>query len=264
MQLLDRVHKRVVSMRIALISFIENRTSTGMGRWTHEMGSALEARGHQVELWFNDRFPLAGVSGPRASVLLVPLALAFKLMGTAQTYDAVVVHEPIGFWCALLRRVLPRMFPAVVCMCHNVESRTFRDMRAAARRGQAEVGFASWLKGGLLRRWQSDGAIRLADAVVVLSTVDLRYVVTRLGVQTDHVFRLINGAESVKVELRGDPLKVLFVGGWLDVKGRRLLPDLVRQVLESMPAVRFTLAGTGKTEAEIMKQFGKARPLLSR
>ena len=243
-------------MRVALISFIEDRSSTGMGKWSHEVAAALRDRGHTVDLWFDSQFPLVKGLGARAAVLLAPLALARKLLARRQAYDVVVVHEPLGVWWGLLRRIGLRWPPAMVCMCHNVESRHAKEMEAAARAGLSQVSLGSRLKGALVRRWQSDGTIRLADAVVCLSTRDERYISSTLGVPSSRIFRLVNGASPGDAGSRPRDLKrVLFVGGWLDVKGKRVLPRIAQLVVEADPDVRFTLVGTGLDEREVLADF---------
>jgi glycosyltransferase involved in cell wall biosynthesis len=243
-------------VRIALISFIEDRSTTGMGKWSHEMAAALRGRGHTVDLWFDSQFPLVKRLGARAAVLLAPLALARRLVARRQDYDVVVVHEPLGVWWGLLRRIGLRGLPAMVCMCHNVESRHAKEMVTAARIGLSYVSLSSRLKGALVRRWQSDGTIRLADAVACLSTRDERYIASKLGVAPSRIFRLVNGAAPGDGGSRPrDPKRVLFVGGWLDVKGKRVLPRIAQLVVETDPEVRFTLVGTGLDEREVLADF---------
>ena len=243
-------------MRVALISFIEDSSSTGMGKWSHEVATALRGRGHSVDLWFDDQFPVVKRFGPRAAVVLAPVALAYRLLKRRQSYDVIVVHEPLGVWWGLLQRLGLRGPPAMVCMCHNVESRHAQDMEAAARAGLSQVSRASRLKGVLIRRWQSDGTIRLASAVVCLSTRDERYISGTLGIPPSKVFRLVNGASTGGAETRPrDFRRILFVGGWLDVKGRRILPRIAQRVVEAAPEVRFTLVGTGLPERVVLSDF---------
>jgi glycosyltransferase involved in cell wall biosynthesis len=48
---------------------------------------------------------------------------------------------------------------------------------------------------------------------------------------------------------------VLFVGGWLDVKGRRVLPRIVDAVLRRAPDTAFTLVGTGASADVVSREF---------
>src|SRR5437870_7754395 len=105
------------------------------------------------------------------AVLLFPIALALRLWRDGTGFDAVLIHEPAGFWYGLLRKLRPSL-PPMIAVCHNVESRHFSDLCGAAAVGAAFVPLGMRLKTPLFRLWQSDGAIRLADHVVCLSTVD--------------------------------------------------------------------------------------------
>ena len=64
-------------MRVVLVSFVPDISSTGMGRWTHRVGAALRAEGHDVELWFNDQFPVLRASG-RGSINTVSTIFGIK------------------------------------------------------------------------------------------------------------------------------------------------------------------------------------------
>ena len=181
-------------LRLLLVSFIADAPWTGMGRWTREIKAALEQLGHAVETWFAGDFPRTAALG-RLGVLAFPIALAARLVARRKSFDAVVVHEPSGFWYGLLRR-LDRGLPPLIAMCHNVESHHFRTMVRYTRRGLAAVSPLTRWRAPLLRHWQSDGTIKLADHVLCLSTVDAGYIAEQLGVAPSRVTRLINGAAA--------------------------------------------------------------------
>ena len=116
---------------------------------------------------------------------------------------------------------------------------------------------ARWgLKARVFRLWQSDGAIRTADQVLCLSTEDRRYI-EALGVAPERVTAFVNGvgSEFVDVPRVAGGQRVLFVGGWFDIKGRRVLPSLWAKVVSLVPAARLTVAGTHASEAEVLREF---------
>ena len=245
-------------MRLVLFSFIPDTRAGGMGNWMHEMAAALRERGHDVVLWFDD--VLRPVRHGRAAVLLHPVAFAARAFAERARVDAFVVHEPSGFWYAWLRRMVPSL-PPIVAMCHNVESHHARTMDAAATDGLAAPrGWHGRLRYALGRRWQSDGTIRRADHVVVLSSIDRQYVTSTLGREPSDVTLLLNGVASVASAddaVRDHGTRVLFVGGWLDVKGRRVLPVLWRAVRAVRPDARLTIAGAGADAARVLADFSE-------
>jgi glycosyltransferase involved in cell wall biosynthesis len=243
-------------LRLLLASAIPDDVNSGMGRWTHEVGAALEQAGHSVTLWFADDLPRWARVG-RAQFLTAPAAFARMLARRRTAIDVAVVHEPLALWAALARRAGASL-PPLVCMCHNVESKVFSVMRAAARRGQARLPGVSTVSTPLLRIPQSDGAIRLADAVACISREDAEWIRGRVRRRSGPVFTVPNGIRSDDLRHRGPRsggAVALFVGGWLDVKGRRVLPPLWQAVARRMRDARLMLAGTGVEPSIVLADF---------
>jgi glycosyltransferase involved in cell wall biosynthesis len=217
-----------------------------MGKWTARMVAGLSALGHAPTAWFAGDFPAARGTG-RLAVLFFPLALAWRLLRSRGRFDVVVVHEPAGWWCTVLRRLVPG-FPSVVVVCHNVESKVARILEVAATRGLARPTPWGWITRPLLRTWQSDGAIRRADAVVCLSAEDAAYIRSEGRRPAGDVAVIPNGADaspSPRRHAAAGASALLWVGGWLDVKGCALLPAIWSAVRARRPSVTLTLAGTG-------------------
>lgn len=246
------------SFRILLVSFIEDNRWSGMGKWSHQMAEGLKQLGHAPTLWFADEFPRVRGAG-RFSILLFPLVLAFRLWRFRRDFDAIIIHEPSGFWYGLLRRVC-RSLPPMISMCHNVESRNFKELTVAAQRGLATIPPGTHVKTPLLRLWQSDGAVRLSDHVVCLSTFDRDYIIRRLRRDPRQITLQRNGVgPPYFLTGRGaaNGLGVLFVGGWLDVKGRRALPSIWSQVREKFPSARLTIVGSGLSAELVVRDFAE-------
>src|SRR5262249_4311054 len=246
-------------MRILLVSFVGNNRWSGMGKWSHRMAEELTKLGHSTNLWFEDDFPILKRTG-RLSVLMFPFIVALRLLCQRSRFDVVVIHEPSGLWYGMLRRLLPSL-PQMVAMCHNIESRHFGDLMKAASRGLATVPRGTRIKTPLFRLWQSDGTIRMADHVVCLSTIDRSYLVNHLSRHPNQVTCLINGVATENFYHRAEASqgqRVLFVGGWLDVKGRKLLPSIWLQVRTKFPHALLTMIGTGQTADLVLRDFDPA------
>lgn len=243
-------------LRVLLASFIERHAWTGMGKWTLKIGQELEALGHSVTTWFADDFPrLKG--GNRRAVMLYPPALCGVIVRDRRRFDVVVIHEPSAAAYALARRAALRL-PPVVAMCHNVESKVFRALLEASGRGLAHVPISSRIKAPLARLWQADLGIRCADHVVCLSKEDEGYIASRLRRRPTGITRLTNGVDPTPALTRTDAppaRRVLFVGGWLDIKGRRVLPRLWRAVRTRVPEARLTTVGTGVDGGDVIADF---------
>jgi glycosyltransferase involved in cell wall biosynthesis len=245
-------------LRVLLVSLVPDNRHSGMGKWTHEIADALRERGHRVTTWFEDRFPSMRTAG-RWSVLLFPMVLARAVWAGRREFDALVVHEPSAAWLGLMRRA-GAPIPPVLAMSHGIESRAFRDLLAAARRGFAVVPRGTRIKTPLLRLPQSDAGLRLADAVLCLSTLDRDHAIRALGCDPGRVHAFVNGVGSrfyapPRAAAPGRR-KVVFLGGWTDDrKGRRIVPRTWGTVRRRVPGATLTLLGTGVAADAVLAHF---------
>src|SRR5437870_796632 len=179
--------------RILIASFVPADPRTGMGRWADQMAKALRTNGSEVTLCSSDDFPRIACLG-RLAVLVFPVALAAHLVRLRRRFDAAVIHEPSGFWYGVLRNLFHSL-PPMVAMCHNVETKCYRELLDAAARAFSRAAPLTRVKAPLFRLWQSQGTIRLADHVICLSTRDWQYIVDILGRSSATVTRLLNGVD---------------------------------------------------------------------
>jgi glycosyltransferase involved in cell wall biosynthesis len=229
-----------------------------MGKWSHEIADALRVMGHEATMWFVDDFPVTSGLGYAADVVLLkPILLTRRLVQFAKQFDVMVVHEPSGIWYSLLRQFRSEL-PPMVAMCHNVESKSFSDLAWAAEKGYGSVTVGRRIRTKFLRHWQSDGAIRMADAVVCLSSLDRQYIISKLGRRSEDVFVMVNGVtrEHFVGSAEGRTgHRVLVVGGWLQVKGSDLLPEIWRRVCDRWPDATLSLVGTHAPAAAVTSAF---------
>jgi glycosyltransferase involved in cell wall biosynthesis len=243
------------SLRVLLVSFVENTRSTGMGKWTHCIADELKELGHQPTTWFANDFPLLKRIG-RAHALLFPVALTVRILSRRADFDVVVLHEPSGFWYGLMRRMNFGLPPMVV-MCHNVESKHLEEMLEFASVGVAVSPPGTRWKAPVFRMWQSDGSIKFADHVICLSSIDREYLESRLRIPPDQITCMVNGVRAwgFPTPRKLDGRRVLFVGGWLEVKGRRLLPTLWTKIREIAPGATLTIIGSGQPAEKVVADF---------
>jgi glycosyltransferase involved in cell wall biosynthesis len=249
-------------MRILFVTICANNRYSGMGKWSHEVADALRAAGHHAELWFVEDFPsYSWLTFPIDLVLLKPFQVAERVAKAAKQFDAVVIHEASGFWYGLLRQ-FNRELPPLISMSHGVESRDFDNVIDLARKGYGQVPLGRRLRTRLLRTWQSDGTIRMADAAICLSTLDRSYMIERLHRNPRDTFLMINGVAREHFVGNAESRtgrRVLFVGSWIDRKGRTLLPQIWGKVLPACPDARLSLVGTHAPRDEVLKLFPAAQ-----
>jgi glycosyltransferase involved in cell wall biosynthesis len=242
-------------LRILLVSFVGNNRWSGMGKWTHSIADCLAQLGHEPSVWFIEDFP-PFLDRWRWFVLAFPVVLAWRIWKRRADFDVVVIHEPSGFWYGLMRAIGCKV-PPMIAMCHNVESKHDSQMVKYAAHGLTVVPWASRLKAPLFRTWQSDGAIRLADHAICLSSIDREYLIHRLKIPSHRVTCMINGVspEQFWDKRSGGGGRVLFVGGWLNAKGRRVLPDVWSKVRARISTATLTIVGAGLPSELVLRDF---------
>jgi len=253
------VFLKLVQMSILLVTFNSNSRSTGVGKWSHEIATALEGLGHTTTLWFEEDFPLF-CGRRRLAILFFPLALAIRIVRERNQFEVVILHEPIGFWYGVFRRQWAALPPMVV-VSHGIESLVFREMIAASRLGFAHILRRSRLTVKVARFWQSDGALRLADQVVCLTQQDKDYAYARLRIASTSITVMKNGVNIVDPHYAKTVISersVVFVGGWLDVKGKRLLPEIWRQICNLFDDARLSILGPGCAKEMVEEAFDSA------
>src|SRR5437762_11164598 len=116
-------------MRILLVTLCANNEWTGMGKWSYEVARGLTALGHDTTLWFDEQFSSVNGLGAVASVFVKPVLVAARIARCASEFDVVLIHEPTGFWYSAMRRMSPEL-PPMVCMCHNIDSSSYKKLDA--------------------------------------------------------------------------------------------------------------------------------------
>ena len=243
-------------LRILLVSYINNNSHTGAGKWTHRVAANLRNRGHSVDLLFREDFPLTTKFG-RWTVLIFPLVLAALLLRRAPPAPSVVViHEPSGFWFGLARRFHLTSIP-MIAMSHGVESRVFRDLVQAEDHGWVPKKAVRRWTTPILRSWQSDaGVFRLADQCYL--PFAKRRNLLASGARDNGNARITltpNGADAMKVSENIERFDVIFLGSWIAEKGSHLFPRLWDIVIKRRPDTSLLLVGTGKSREAVLGEF---------
>jgi glycosyltransferase involved in cell wall biosynthesis len=115
---------------------------------------------------------------------------------------------------------------------------------------------------GVGYRWIREPAVAMAArrsaTLVVQNAEELRFAVEGLGVAEDRVRLIPNGVEDAffDVEPAGaGPPTVLWIGSWIDRKGRADLPGILASLLATVPSAVLHLLGTGVPAPEVTSWF---------
>ena len=244
-------------MRILRIADVPDVRTQGMQRLMYGIGDELRAQGHTVDDLFQDDIWMPVPQKLRRLTVPIRAPLIVRTLARrGREYDVVEVHEPLGAWCSLMRRVGGR-FPPVVVYSYGLEER-YHQVELDYRRRKA-------LPISLKNRWsplsvilQARYAVRKADGVICSNAEDLRYLLAA-GVDEARLVEVPSGIASEFLEAEPDwtrdPRSVLFVGTWILRKGVVDLVPATVAVLRRELRARLTLAGCGLPGERVLAEF---------
>lgn len=222
----------------------------------------LANRGHLIDHRFSEDMPTPGPRSGRR--ILVPLSILLhivRLKVRGQAPDVVEIHEPLGAPYALIRALTRQQLPPMVAFSHGLEERGWRAQKVRWKLCGQRGSLKSRILVPLTLVAQAKIAVRLADAVVVLSSQDRDHLLTKRGMRPSRIHRINNGVEGDLLTLLRPPraadgsVLLLFVGSWIDRKGTRELAQAFARLCHDHPNARLALAGTGTRRAEVLLGF---------
>ena len=255
-------HRPQRGIRVLRIADVPGDRVGGMRRAMASTSALLADRGHAIDHRFTEDLPTPGPR--RCRRLLVPLLLplhVMRLKACGRAPDVVEIHEPLGAPYAILRRLLMRRLPPMVALSHGLEERGWSAQKARWRRRGRYGPLKARVLVPLTLVAQARIALRLADAVVVLSSEDRDHLLHKRGLRAARVHRIDNGVEEDLLTLpraprAGDaPVQLLFVGTWIDRKGTPELVDAFTRLRNDHLDVRLVAAGTGTGVGGVLSCF---------
>lgn len=246
-------------MRILKIANIANSRNSGMGRVMHCTADELRQLGHTVDMCFSSDVarPLNG----RGDRFLFPIALVGavrQLIRQHGKYDVVEIHEPSAAWYCRLRK-RDKTLPPCVVMSHGSEGNYWRHRLALDRHLGRKTSLRSRISVPLTLLSQSGYGLRHSQQVMCLNSQDERFFRSRAGVPEAKISRIQHGVESHffadRNTLKEGLPRLLFVGTWLDNKGRHIIPEAFRLLAGRHPGLKLSLLGTGFSAEEVANCF---------
>ena len=214
----------------------------------------IERRGHRVSFWFRDRLAPARVSSPGFRRLLVPWLIAAKVIAAArrgERFDVVEIHEPLSAVYGLVARLAGSRLPVCVALSHGLEERAWQAHHAHVRTYGRRVPLRSRILVPTTLLSQARLGLRTAGAVLVVSSADRDYLITRIGVPPERVGCSFGGVTERLFEVKptvSAQARFLFLGSWTERKGILELTAAWRRLVADRPNVRLTIAGVGDVE----------------
>ncbi len=228
---------------------------------TLALGSALVELGCEVSYYgFDQAFP--GVTSYSAwHSVRFPWALSAWLTRNAGRFDVLDITTGDNWPWARLGRLGARRRHALITRSHGLEQVVSEQLRADARAGLARLSWKYPLYHGGFRLWEVRQSLLLSDHVVLLNPMDRDYARERLGVPAGRISLIPHGLPAPFLALpppepfAEGPLRLAFVGSWIQRKGREDVVAVAQALLEQGVAFSLTLLGTGASEAEVLAAF---------
>jgi glycosyltransferase involved in cell wall biosynthesis len=250
-------------MNILMASGVPKRREGGVAAVVYNLGRELQSRGHQVTYVFLDDLVAPGSVSPRFLDLIFSARLARYIVQNRGKFSLVNLHAPAGMVYGVRHRLNRNSDnPPYVMTLHGLEERRVRVMRREAKKGRA------WNFGWKNRLWHRvyhfprfRWSIRTADAAHVFSRDVWNFLQLEYGLDPERCAYIPNGVErrffTPREYRRGESLRLLYPGTWLDQRGIFYLRDALRKLAPQLPGMTLTIAGPGVPAGEIVGFFGE-------
>ena len=222
----------------------------------------LTRLGHEVRSWFLDDVLGGSKSSGRFAALRFSTEVARRILKNPQQFDVVNIHAPWGCAYGLRRRFAAKSAPPYVMTMQGSEERYVRAMREEDRKGRASnFGWKNRAWHRVYHQTMYRGSIKTADYGVVANEEGRRYAERMCGHKGR--FRLLpNGVEESFFRQREywerKPIRLLYVGTWLDRKGAFYLAEAFEIAAARVPDLRLTVAGCMLAEEQVRGSFAPA------
>lgn len=248
-------------LRILIAIGVPRQVEAGAAGVVLNHARELEKRGHSVDCWFLEDVLETPVRLKRFESLIFAISVARRILRDRGKYDVVNLHAPWGCAYGVWRRVVrPSGAPPYVMTMQGSEESFVQAMRRENRKGRAwNFGWKNRLWHRLYHQTMYSLSIRTADYGAVANREAWVSAQLKYGRQASQIQFVPNGAEKQFFAERTyptkSPLRLLYVGTWLDRKGVYYLADAFRLLVRQNTPVCLTIAGCGNSERQVKSLF---------
>ena len=247
-------------MKILIAIGVPRQKEAGAAGVVLNHARELEKRGHRVDCWFLDDVLEKPARPKRFEALIFGVRVAKRVLRERNRYDVVNLHAPWGCAYGVWRRLrhLAGSPPYVLTM-QGSEERYARTMRREQDKGRVRnFGWKNRLWERVYHQTMFDYSIRTADYGAVANREAWICAELKYDSEPGKIRFIPNGVEGQFFTEREytakSPLRLLYVGTWLDRKGVFYLASAFQLLIRSTP-VRLTIAGCGSSEQRVKRLF---------
>ncbi|MGH9689296.1 MAG: glycosyltransferase family 4 protein [Candidatus Acidiferrales bacterium] len=248
-------------MRILIAIGVPRQEEAGAAGVVLNHARELTKKGHGVECWFLEDVLTPPVRPKRLEALIFAHRAAQRVLRQRGAYDVVNIHAPWACVYGFRRRILrPAGAPPCVMTMQGSEERFVTVMRREQHEGRASN--FTWKNRFWHRVYHQqmyDWSIRTADYGAVANREATIMAELKYDRQPGRIRFIPNGVGHEFFVDRSYvphvPLRLLYVGTWLDRKGVYYLAESFQLLAREVSSVVLTVAGCGNFESEIKASF---------
>jgi glycosyltransferase involved in cell wall biosynthesis len=256
-------------LSILMSACVPNRREGGVATIIYSLGSELEKRGHSITYVFQEDLFGSDKVSRRFNELIFAHRLSRYIVSHNGKFSVVNLHAPAGILYGLRRRwfrSLPN--PPYVMTLHGLEERRMYVQRREVRKSRA------WNFSARNRVWHRlyraplyHWSIRNADGAHAYSRDVWNLLQLKYNLDSDRTAYIPNGVDRRFFLARrydtNAPLKLLYVGTWLDQRGIFYIREALERLAPQIPGLTMTFAGCGCAPETILDFFGpKLTPVI--
>ncbi len=258
----------MTDLRILITSGVPRQREAGAAGVVLAHERELIKLGHSVESWFLDDVLPESKRGGRFEAFRFAAAVTRRIRREKQVFDVVNLHAPSGFFYGLYRNFFgAARLPPYVLTLQGSEERYVVTMRDEDRKGRAS--YFNWKNRVWHRIYHQrmyDYSMKTADYAAVANREAWSLAEVSLGKPSGTVRYVPNGVEPrFLIERRysaglakpdeKSPMRLLFVGTWLDRKGVFYLAEAFSALVRNSCNVTLTVAGCHTPEKQVKESF---------
>jgi glycosyltransferase involved in cell wall biosynthesis len=248
-------------MRVLIAIGVPKQEEAGAAGVVLNHARELTRRGHHVDCWFIEDVLSRPARPKRLEALFFAHAAARRILREKNAYDVVNLHAPCGCVYGCWRRMLrPSGAPPYVMTMQGSEERFVAAMQREYRKRRASnFAWKNRLWHRLYHQTMYDWSIRTADYGAVANREAVIMAELKYNREPGRIRYVPNGVgeEFFTERTYGvrSPLRLLYVGTWIDRKGIYYLAESFRQLAQEKIPLELTVAGCGGSEAEVKSSF---------
>jgi glycosyltransferase involved in cell wall biosynthesis len=241
---------------------VPRRREGGVAAIIYNLGRELENRGHAVTYIFNEDLFGPDQIPARFNDLVFSYRLQRYILREPGKFSIVNLHAPSGLLYGLRRHWLgPKSLPPYVMTLHGLEERRVHVQSREVKKGHA------WnfkLRNRLWHRLYTfplyRAAIHTADGGHAYSRDVWNILHLKYNMDSDRARYIPSGVEArfflPRTYSGPGPLKLLYVGTWLDQRGIFYLREALHVLAQKFPGITMTFAGCHCSPEIIQRFFG--------